>query len=214
MQGYKHVIEIKRVGDFMVDVYLLAANEGDCILIRYGNDKEKHNILIDGGTETCGRNVKNIIEFCNHNGEKMDVIFVTHVDEDHIGGLITGLAAIEEKVLQNCVQNIVFNTSQGFQRYCKHCLEIKNRPEESVKATVSETDGCSIGDAKSLCEIINDKGLNNRLIDCIIAGTEMVVGEAELTILSPDVKSLCKFMNNWEVSVKLGVSIFRAIRCL
>lgn len=182
----------------MVDVYMLAANEGDCILIRYGNDKEKHNILIDGGTETCGRNVKKIIESCNNNGEKMDVIIVTHVDEDHIGGLISGIAAIDEKVLHNCVQNITFNTSIGFQRHCQSNLKITNKPEESVKVTVSETDGCSVGHAKSLCDIIADKGLNDRLTDFIIAGTQMIVGGAILTLLSPDKKSLNKFMNTWK----------------
>ena len=186
----------------MVDVYLLAANEGDCIFIRYGDNEKKHSILIDGGTATCGRNVKRIIEFCNHNGEEMDMIFVTHVDEDHIGGLITGMAAIDGRVLQNCVQNIAFNTSHGFQRHCQSCIEIPNKPEDSVKVTVSETDGCSVGDAKSLCDIIADKGLNDRLIDFIIAGTQMIVGGAKLTILSPDKNSLRKFMNSWKEDIE------------
>ena len=43
----------------MVDVYLLPANEGDCLWVRYGKKEgTRHNIIIDGGVEYSGSVVK------------------------------------------------------------------------------------------------------------------------------------------------------------
>ena len=182
----------------MVDVYLLKANEGDCLVIRYGNEEKKHNIIVDGGTATCGKTVKSIIERCNDKDEEIDLILITHVDKDHICGIIDGFANVDEKILQNSIRCIAFNTRKGFQHHNKLVLRPGIGPEETVKTAIFAGDGCSIKDAKSLLEIINDKGLCDKVKDYIIAGTEMNIGGAKLTILSPDEKSLARFMNDWE----------------
>lgn len=182
----------------MVDVYLLKAKEGDCLLIHYGNENEKHNIIIDGGCAECGRTVEKIIKQCDINNEKIDMLVVTHVDKDHIGGLITGIASINKEVLQGCIQHIAFNTSQGFLSHSKSNVKFIGRPEDSVKVIINEGVGCSIGDAKSFYDIIKDKGLKEKLVDYIIAGMEIPIGNAKLTILSPDEKSLSKYMNEWK----------------
>ena len=47
----------------MVDVYLLPANEGDCLWVRYGKKEgTRHNIIIDGGVESNGGDIASIIE--------------------------------------------------------------------------------------------------------------------------------------------------------
>lgn len=193
---YKIFWKIDR-GKNMVDVYLLKAKEGDCLFVRYGNENEMHNILIDGGCAECGHTVERIIKQCDNNNEKIDLVVVTHVDEDHIGGLITGFASVNEEILKRSIQRIAFNTSRGFLQHNKLNGKIR-KTEEAVKVIVCEGDGCSIGDAKSLCDIINEKGLKCKLEDYIVSGTEMIIGNAKLTILSPDEQSLSAFMNKWE----------------
>lgn len=75
----------------MVDVYLLPANEGDCLWVRYGKKEgTRHNIIIDGGVESNGGDIASIIENIAERNEKVD-IFVTHIDGDHIRGLIKGI---------------------------------------------------------------------------------------------------------------------------
>lgn len=119
----------------MVDVYLLKAKEGDCLFVRYGNENEIHNILIDGGCAECGHTVERIIKQCDNNNEKIDLVVVTHVDEDHIGGLITGFAFVNEEILKRSIQRIAFNTSRGFLQHNKLNGKI-SKSEEAVKVIV------------------------------------------------------------------------------
>ena len=85
----------------MVDVYLLPANEGDCLWVRYGKKEgTRHNIIIDGGVESNGGDIASIIENIAERNEKVD-IFVTHIDGDHIRGLIKGIGISNAEVLKN-----------------------------------------------------------------------------------------------------------------
>ena len=75
----------------MVDIFMFPAYEGDCILIRYGEPNGiKYNILVDGGVDVNARDIAEIIEFVYSNEERIDIV-ITHIDGDHIQGLISGL---------------------------------------------------------------------------------------------------------------------------
>ncbi|WP_270400888.1 MBL fold metallo-hydrolase, partial [Blautia wexlerae] len=96
----------------MVDVYLLPANEGDCLWVRYGKKEgTRHNIIIDGGVESNGGDIASIIENIAERNEKVD-IFVTHIDGDHIRGLIKGIGISNAEVLKKCVDTIYFNNKK------------------------------------------------------------------------------------------------------
>jgi beta-lactamase superfamily II metal-dependent hydrolase len=63
----------------------LKAGNGDCILI----STENSNILIDGGTKrTFNIFLKKEIERLRNNGKKLDLVVSTHIDSDHIDGII------------------------------------------------------------------------------------------------------------------------------
>lgn len=65
----------------MVDIFLLPAYEGDCILMRYGEENGvKHNILVDGGVYVNNKDVAAIIDenvkfFCNIFLKKIEIFF-------------------------------------------------------------------------------------------------------------------------------------------
>lgn len=61
----------------MVDVYLLPANEGDCLWVRYGKRGTRHNIIIDGGVESNGGDIASIIENIAERNERL--IFLLHI---------------------------------------------------------------------------------------------------------------------------------------
>ncbi|EKS4344801.1 MBL fold metallo-hydrolase [Clostridium botulinum] len=66
-------------------IRLQKAYRGDCIWIRYG-DKEKTNIIIDSGPAGFSRGFKNIIKNITDEGENIDLLILTHIDDDHIQG--------------------------------------------------------------------------------------------------------------------------------
>lgn len=70
-----------------IEIEVLPANEGDCILITI--EKEDIHILIDGGTAETYRNyLKTRLIQLKNEGKVIDLLIVTHIDNDHIGGII------------------------------------------------------------------------------------------------------------------------------
>lgn len=70
--------------DIMIKVF--PAGAGDCILVEF--IKEDYRILIDGGyAETYRKYLKkHLIELATQ-GKRINLLIVTHIDSDHIGGI-------------------------------------------------------------------------------------------------------------------------------
>lgn len=71
----------------MIVVEMLPAQEGDCFLIAVDN---KYHILVDGGTPYTYRHyLKSRLIKLAEDKKVIDLLIVTHVDNDHIGGIIS-----------------------------------------------------------------------------------------------------------------------------
>lgn len=71
------------MSDIIID--MLAADGGDCFLIM----AENINILIDGGDAgTYHRVLKRKLQELDRQGKCIDLLVVTHIDNDHIGGIL------------------------------------------------------------------------------------------------------------------------------
>ncbi|HKR65165.1 MAG TPA: MBL fold metallo-hydrolase [Thermoanaerobaculia bacterium] len=69
----------------MYRVHLLPAEYGDSILLEYGDDKR---ILIDAGTPGSYKAVRKKLESIPKGKRHFELLVVTHIDADHIGGVI------------------------------------------------------------------------------------------------------------------------------
>ncbi|MGK2860904.1 MAG: hypothetical protein ACSLE0_03165, partial [Chitinophagaceae bacterium] len=74
----------------MFNIHLLPASFGDAILIEYGKE-EPHYILIDGGPYFAIESVLKGIQRVAPNLIKLDLLVITHIDIDHIDGIIVML---------------------------------------------------------------------------------------------------------------------------
>lgn len=72
----------------MLEIYAYNAGKGDCIRIRYD---ELRNIFIDTGVTRFGAEFKRICDEIKASEEKLEVLILTHVDDDHIGGILANL---------------------------------------------------------------------------------------------------------------------------
>jgi glyoxylase-like metal-dependent hydrolase (beta-lactamase superfamily II) len=84
-------------------IKLLQAENGDAIHLRVRDKTYKYrNILIDGGKSTAyiflnsqkkpeDGVLKQFIEQIRTQGEHIDLLILTHVDDDHIGGILKWL---------------------------------------------------------------------------------------------------------------------------
>lgn len=75
---------------------MLPAREGDALWIRWGGGGPAHQMLVDMGTEATGRNLRQRLEALPEAERGFELLVVTHVDRDHIGGVLTCLAEAEK----------------------------------------------------------------------------------------------------------------------
>lgn len=74
-------------------VEMLPAREGDCLWISYGDPEDPSHVLIDGGRKATARTVRAKIESLPPDRRHIELIVVTHVDRDHIEGMLDILEA-------------------------------------------------------------------------------------------------------------------------
>jgi beta-lactamase superfamily II metal-dependent hydrolase len=77
----------------LINIDFLDAGCADAIHINFiGSDNKPHNILIDGGSEKGNLYEKGlrkrIYEIVNIKKEIIDIWIITHIDDDHIGGIL------------------------------------------------------------------------------------------------------------------------------
>lgn len=92
--------------EILFEVKMLPAEHGDCILITYGDERKPNRILIDGGTSKTYSAIKKEIEKIPLDQRNFQLLVVTHVDTDHILGVLELLEADELNV---SFQDIWFN---------------------------------------------------------------------------------------------------------
>lgn len=73
----------------MLRLTMLPADDGDCLLLEYGEGSRTRRILVDGGRAGTYPRIKPRLAGL---GGLIDVLVVTHVDQDHILGVLAMLA--------------------------------------------------------------------------------------------------------------------------
>lgn len=69
----------------MNEVYIYNAGKGESIRLRFGNG---HNIWIDSGVSRFAPVFQRCCKEILDSGESLDLLILTHVDDDHIGGVL------------------------------------------------------------------------------------------------------------------------------
>jgi beta-lactamase superfamily II metal-dependent hydrolase len=72
----------------MFRIDLMPAQQGDCLWIEYGDPRHPHRILVDGGTPATYRTLKRRIESLPEKDRRFELVVITHIDSDHIGGIM------------------------------------------------------------------------------------------------------------------------------
>ncbi|WP_417353168.1 ComEC/Rec2 family competence protein [Flavobacterium alkalisoli] len=97
-------------------VKFFRAECGDAASIRYyGNDSKFHNIFIDSGYERTFRHIledeiKNIIEL----GERIDLWVISHIHDDHIGGVLKYIDTIKSGEFEDIVDQFFYNPPRKY----------------------------------------------------------------------------------------------------
>lgn len=153
------------------DLHVLEAMSGDSLLLSYiGSDNKEHNILVDGGKpNTFQKSIKKVMKEI----DTLDYVFVTHIDNDHIGGINKLLGSS----YQDNIQNIFLNSGQFISK--------------NSSTMISESD------ANTLIDFINKSDtLNSNKKEITIETTFDFFG-LKISFLSPTHEALYHFCNSY-----------------
>lgn len=82
----------------MIRLYVIQAGFGDCFLLEYGEDKPEY-LLIDGGpSKNYQNNLKPALQHLLNSAQSLEAIIVSHVDNDHIVGILDLLVDLKFQV--------------------------------------------------------------------------------------------------------------------
>src|SRR5215468_7899909 len=79
----------------MFKVEMLPSAHGDGLLLEYGAPAAPRRVLIDGGTEPAYKSLKARIERLRPGDRHFELLVITHIDADHIGGIVKMLEMSE-----------------------------------------------------------------------------------------------------------------------
>jgi hypothetical protein len=79
-------------GEAMFKTTFLPARFGDAIWIEYGDAARPHYILIDGGTSGTRHQIASALQKTGQPQPSLDLLVITHIDRDHLEGILGLLA--------------------------------------------------------------------------------------------------------------------------
>lgn len=168
----------------MLKIKLLKALNGDSIIISYGEEKT-YNILIDGGCgKLCYRQLCRYIEDMKKEKNIFDLVVLTHIDSDHIEGI---LRLFSQKDFDfSIIKEMWFNFGEGLQDSLKIKGIDKGIDLYDFDAKISWKQGRSLEERLKNTTIKKNSFLK--------AGDCYFIGNAKITILSPTIDTLNEFV--------------------
>lgn len=182
-------------------INVLKANNGDSILLKTLSNENTVNILIDGGTgrtyqfknkkkkQEAGA-LKQVVEELKQKDQVIDLLILTHVDDDHIGGILKWFN--HDKGAANYIKKVWFNSGRLISEYFE-------RPAiEENDISLNPVDGydTSIKQGATFENFIEEKGIWDRRI--IGAVNEIEECGIKFTLLSPNNEKLEALLTKWE----------------
>ena len=129
-----------------VKIHTFPVGSGDCITLLLKHDDKKIHIMVDCGLYTQEVNDYIVNEFHGH----IDYLIVTHIDNDHISGVIEMLKSTPNLTINHIFYNCYQRTNDDLQEWDKMMVENMKRVyghlpvvvdmlEQKIKAETSMT---------------------------------------------------------------------------
>lgn len=197
----------------MFKLHAVQAQFGDCLILEFGNGTKNRYILIDGGPPDNFKNdleaaLKSIVQT-----KKLDLVVLSHIDNDHIIGLLDLLAALEEDqtngdkprisipgLWHNSFQKSIDTDGEITQRI-QTLMTIAGANSVAMPFAADALFGVKEGNrlrilAKKLNLPVN-KGLQKDLVMLETATAPIKFGKLTLRVVGPNEKNLDALREDW-----------------
>lgn len=179
-------------------IKFLQAFNGDSFLLSYNDGTQNRNILIDGGitdtyySQNTGRegDLKTELDSIKKNGEFIDLLILTHIDNDHICGLLKWFEL--DDTAHEQVKNVWFNSGKLIANYFK---EPENK-DLRVGLKIFSNPKTGVHEAIEYENYLIEKKIWDKKI--LIQGHELKQCGVKIQILSPSEKQLKNLLKEYK----------------
>ena len=176
-------------------IKFLKASKGDCFLISFTDDSDvSRNILIDGGmretyfdsTNNHEGQLKLEIDRIRKDKEKIDLLILTHIDNDHILGLLKWFEM--DSNVHKLVENVWFNSGKLIAEYLKE----PENPDLELDLKIVRTTNTGVNEAIEFEKYLLDNKIWKRKI--VLSGAVLNEKGVYIQLLSPNNEQLRKLL--------------------
>ena len=195
----------------MLELELLPAGCGDCLWLEYGKPGDSHIVLIDGGVKNTAERLEARIQEAIKERQTpslhIDLLVVTHIDNDHIEGI---LKLLEEAKLPLTFGDIWFNGNRQLAKLPPLTEEEQRRDLlGGENESMFRADLLGLKEGDRLSQLLSDparhlpwnQGFEGKEI-AILSGRPLPVkplpGGMNLTLLGPPLKRLRRLAADWQ----------------
>ncbi|HEY0545494.1 MAG TPA: MBL fold metallo-hydrolase [Pyrinomonadaceae bacterium] len=175
----------------MFTIEMLPADHGDCLWITYGDQNKQYRILIDGGTPHAYKNyLRRRLAALPAKERRFELLIVTHIDADHIGGSLDMLRELDD--LKLTFGDVWFN---GWEQIAGSTLGEMQGEQLSARLRDGERAGVLAWNKafKKRAAVVPENGA---------LPSRQLKGGMKLTLLSPTKANLTSLKSSWEKVIK------------
>lgn len=180
-------------------IKILKAFKGDSILLSFLDyESRQRNIVIDGGT--CSTYFENktringdlhdVIKTIRDNDQKIDLLILTHIDDDHIGGILKWFS--KDKSAYGLIDKVWFNSGKTIAEY----FQSKENKELELSLEIFDDSFTSVKQGKVFEDYIEEHNIWDKKI--ILKGNNEELNGVKIQILSPTNIKLEKLLTEFK----------------
>ena len=205
----------------MLSIKLFPAEYGDCIMLSIGKHHQ-YNILIDGGlSKTYQKYIKSEIQHIKEMRQKIGLIVCTHMDNDHICGLIQVLKEADSDFIENIWYNgfLQIVDSRFYSQKENNFTDRDNKILDRIisKGMVSDAEQeIGINEGMSLGVLIEERKIPlNLVVGGQVICSELVENRHEIasnifiTVLGPSKNDIIELEDHWKKEMVSRNYMFR-----
>ena len=168
----------------MLSVKYIPMKYYDAIIIRFtGEDGSVHNLFVDGGDVKSRKfcyidKLKKELENLFRRGESIDLWIITHIDNDHIGGLYNFI-----------------NDTEFFETNHERLKEVWMNYGGEGDYDVQRTGLIGYQDGKKLRDLLKEKCVSVK--KNILLGHSLTLSDATITVVAPNESAMKRYIEWW-----------------
>lgn len=198
----------------MIRLHVVQAEYGDCLILESGTPSDPRYILVDGGPATVyATHLRDELQKIRDGGGKLDIAILSHVDTDHVTGLLDLIAELREQQASGKKETIAIDAlwHNTFSQTIGRGNDIEARIE-TLRASVGARDEAmaiagmvveGIGEGHQLSLAASALGLpinldfHNGLVSLDEAPKTITLGNLSLHVVGPTERNLARLREEW-----------------